>query len=83
VSPDDREKERGWPLSARKLAKIAEDLGFHFDDADLLAYRQLLAGSLEAYSVLDQLPEALPQPRYPRLPARRSARSHDLGLRPN
>jgi amidase len=54
--------------SSAELAAIAEDLGFHFDAADVLAFQQMMRGSLDAYGALDLLPDALPQPRYPRLP---------------
>jgi amidase len=54
--------------SASELAEIAADLGFHLDSADVSAFREMMRGPLRAYSSLDQLPDALPQPRYPRLP---------------
>jgi amidase len=54
--------------STAELAKIASDLGFHFDAADIVAFQQMMKGSLEAYSALDRLPDALPEPRFPRLP---------------
>jgi amidase len=54
--------------STAELAKIALDLGFHFDTADVLAFQQMMKGSIEAYGLLDQLPDALPVPRYARLP---------------
>jgi amidase len=54
--------------NATQLATIARDLGFNFDDSDLGLFRAMLAGPLSAYARLDALPEALPKPRYPRLP---------------
>jgi amidase len=54
--------------STSELAEIAADLGFHLDDADVSAFREMMRGPLGAYASLDQLPDALPQPRYPRLP---------------
>jgi amidase len=54
--------------SAAELAEIAADLGFHFDAADIAAFRELMRGALDAYSALDRLPDALPVPRHPRLP---------------
>jgi amidase len=53
--------------SSAELAAIAEELGFHFDPADVVAFQHMMKGSLEAYGALDLLPDALPQPRYPRL----------------
>src|ERR1700758_3170335 len=54
--------------SSAELAEIAADLGFHFDAADVTAFRELMHGALDAYSALDRLPDALPVPRHPRLP---------------
>jgi amidase len=54
--------------SSTELAEIAADLGFHFDAADVSAFREMMRGALDAYSVLDRLPDALPIPRHPRLP---------------
>jgi amidase len=54
--------------SSAELAEIAADLGFHFDAADVAAFRELMRGALDAYSALDRLPDALPVPRHPRLP---------------
>jgi amidase len=54
--------------SSAELAAIAEELGFHFDPADVVAFQHMMKGSLDAYGALDLLPDALPQPRYPRLP---------------
>jgi amidase len=54
--------------SSTELAGIAADLGFHFDAADVSAFREMMRGALEAYAALDRLPDALPVPRYPRLP---------------
>jgi amidase len=54
--------------SATELAKIAADLGFHFDDTDVASFRAMMRGALDAYSALDLLPDALPAPRHARLP---------------
>ena len=54
--------------SSAELAEIAADLGFHFDAADVAAFRGADAVALDAYSALDRLPDALPVPRHPRLP---------------
>src|SRR5262249_4138853 len=54
--------------SSAELAEIATDLGFHFDAADVAAFRELMRSALDAYSALDRLPDALPVPRHPRLP---------------
>ena len=54
--------------SSTELAEIAADLGFHFDAADVSAFREMMRGALDAYAALDRLPDALPVPRHPRLP---------------
>jgi amidase len=54
--------------SSVELAGIASDLGFHFDAGDVAAFRDMMRGALDAYAALDRLPDALPQPRYARLP---------------
>jgi amidase len=51
-----------------QLRRIAADYGLHLSDADLEAFRRLMAASLESYRRLDQLvPPALPV-RYARGP---------------
>src|SRR3984885_15728753 len=54
--------------SSAELAEIASDLGFHLDDGDITVFRGMMRGALDAYAALDLLPDALPQPRYARLP---------------
>ncbi len=54
--------------SSTELGKIAADLGFHFDPADIAMFREMMRSALDAYAALDRLPDALPQPRYARLP---------------
>ncbi len=54
--------------SSAELGKIAADLGFHFDPVDIAMFREMMRGALDAYAALDRLPDALPQPRYARLP---------------
>jgi amidase len=56
-----------------QLAAIAEDLGFHFDSTDIDLFQDMLDDPLAAYSVIDGLPDALPEPRYHRLPGRTPA----------
>ncbi len=56
------------PPSSAELLRIATALGFHFDAEDVEFFRGLLSGALKTYETLDRLPDALPDPRYPRLP---------------
>jgi amidase len=57
--------------SLEQLREIAEELGFTFTDADLMAHRESLLPSFEAYNLLDRMPDELPPVTYPRLPGRR------------
>ena len=58
------------PPNSSELSRIASELGFSFDAADVEFFRGLLDGALRGYDPLDKLPDALPEPRYPRLPGR-------------
>ncbi|MBV8704242.1 MAG: amidase, partial [Acetobacteraceae bacterium] len=42
-------------------------------DAELALHRECLAGGIEAYNAVDQMPDELPEVRYPRAPGRRPA----------
>ena len=56
------------PPSVSEVARLARELGFHFDDTDNAEFRDLMLGSLAAYSALDTLPDELPVPKYKRTP---------------
>jgi amidase len=58
------------PPNSAELARIASEIGFNFDAGDVEFFRGLLEGALKGYEPLDKLPDALPYPRYPRLPGR-------------
>ena len=59
--------------SLEQLRDVAAELGFSLTDADLLAHREALLPSFEAYNLLDRMPDELPPVSYPRLPGRRPA----------
>src|SRR6516164_5742943 len=59
--------------SLEQLRDVAAELGFNLTDADLLAHRESLLPSFEAYNLLDRMPDELPPVTYPRLPGRRPA----------
>jgi len=59
--------------SLEQLRDVAAELGFNLTDADLLAHREALLPSFEAYNLLDRMPDELPPVSYPRLPGRRPA----------
>jgi amidase len=56
-----------------QLGEVAAELGFSLTNADLVAHRESLLPSFEAYNQLDRLPDELPSVTYPRLPGRRPA----------
>jgi len=59
------------PPNSSELSRIASELGFSFDSADVEFFRGLLDGALRGYDPLDKLPDALPRHRCEakRLPA--------------
>jgi amidase len=59
--------------SIEQLRDVALDLGFSMSDDELAMHRQALAAGVQAYNVVDQMPDELPEVRYPRLPGTRPA----------
>ncbi|MBV9777759.1 MAG: amidase, partial [Acetobacteraceae bacterium] len=59
--------------TVEQLRDVAADLGLTMSDAELALHRECLAGSVEAYNAVDQMPDELPEVRYPRAPGRRPA----------
>ncbi|MTE01468.1 amidase [Paracoccus sp. YIM 132242] len=51
-----------------QLAKVAEGLGFHLSPADVGSFKGLMAGYVEAYNLVDRMPDHLPPVTYPRTP---------------
>ncbi|GJD49377.1 Amidase [Methylobacterium crusticola] len=63
-----------------QLRETAADLGMIMGDEELAQHRAALEGGIAAYNLIDQLPDELPEVRYPRLPGRRpSAEENPLG----
>ena len=56
------------PPTSSELRTVAADLGFSLTGADLDAFRGLLADTVAAYDIVDQLPDEPPPLRYPRTP---------------
>ena len=50
---------------------VAADLGLSFSDDDLATHLAALLPSIDAYNLIDRLPDELPAVKYPRLPGRR------------
>jgi len=54
-----------------QVREMAAELGMTFSDADLAMHHAALAGSIAAYNLIDQMPDELPEVKYPRTPGRR------------
>jgi amidase len=54
-----------------QVREMAAELGMTFSDADLAMHHAALAGGIAAYNLLDQMPDELPEVKYPRTPGRR------------
>ena len=50
---------------------VAADLGLSFSDDDLATHLAALLPSIDAYNVIDRMPDELPAVKYPRTPGRR------------
>ncbi len=60
-------------LTSDEIKAIAEDLGLHITDKDVDSYHGLVESLLKGFTTLDDLPDELPQVRYPRTPGERPA----------
>ena len=49
-----------------QLRDIASDLHFHMDDVEIAQYLDIMQGTLDAYDVVDSMPDELPKVEYPR-----------------
>ncbi|MDQ2802282.1 MAG: amidase, partial [Pseudomonadota bacterium] len=54
-----------------ELREVAADLGMTMSDEELAQHRDCLVGGIAAYNAIDQMPDELPEVRYPRLPGAR------------
>ncbi|MEM6745587.1 MAG: amidase [Pseudomonadota bacterium] len=54
-----------------QVKDISEDLGLHLSPDDVTSFRGLMAGYVEAYNIVDKLPDELPAVKYPRTPGHR------------
>ncbi|HYZ31047.1 MAG TPA: amidase, partial [Crenalkalicoccus sp.] len=55
------------------LREVAAELGLTMSDDELAQHRACLEGGIAAYNLVDQMPDELPEVRYPRTPGRRPA----------
>ncbi len=49
-----------------QLREVAWDLGMSFDDAELELLHDQFAATMAAYDLVDQLPDYIPEVKYPR-----------------
>src|SRR5882724_1086207 len=57
--------------SPEQMRDVARRCGLSLGDADLESYRQLFAGYVAAYNVVDAMPDEVPPVKYPRTPGHR------------
>ena len=57
--------------TAEQLRDVADEMGLSLSEEDVQSFLGLIAGSIDAYNVVDGLPDNLPQVRYPRVPGYR------------
>jgi amidase len=53
-----------------QLREAAEEAGLALTDADVQSFLGLIKGNVDAYNLVDSLPDCLPQVKYPRTPGR-------------
>src|SRR4029434_4104867 len=49
-----------------QLKRIADEMGLSLTDQDIASFSALMAPNIEAYNVIDQLPDNLPAVKYKR-----------------
>ena len=54
-----------------QVKSVAESFGMTLADEDVKSFRGLMAGYVEAYNLVDKMPDALPEVKYPRTPGHR------------
>jgi amidase len=60
-----------------QLRRVAERIGFDLADDELTCYRDVIARSMPAYQRLDEIPDYLPEVKYPRTPGYRPLADED------
>ncbi len=54
-----------------QIFDIAEEIGLHLTEADVDSFIGLMKGSIDAYNIIDAMPDNLPQVKYTRTPGYR------------
>ncbi|WP_281016331.1 MULTISPECIES: amidase [unclassified Minwuia] len=60
-------------LTPQQVRDAADEMGLSLTDADVESYIGLLQSNIDAYNVVDSLPDYLPEVKYPRTPGYRPA----------
>ena len=60
-------------MTPQQVRAAAEQVGLSLTEDDVTSYLGLLAGNIDAYNVVDGLPDYLPEVTYPRTPGYRPA----------
>src|SRR5258708_36604157 len=58
--------------NVKELQQAARELGLNLSDADAVSFRGLMQGQLDAYDLVDDMVEPLPEVKYPRAPGVRT-----------
>jgi amidase len=54
--------------TAAELRDVARALGLNLTDADVASYLELMTGTIDGYNLLAEMPNPLPEVKYPRTP---------------
>ena len=57
--------------TAEQLRDVADEMGLTLSEEDVRSFLGLISGSIDAYNIVDGLPDNLPRVRYPRVPGYR------------
>ena len=60
-------------MTPQQVRAVADQVGLSLTEDDVTSYLDLLAGNIDAYNVVDALPDYLPEVTYPRTPSYRPA----------
>ena len=56
------------PLTPEQVREAAKTVGLSLSEADITSYIGLLTGFVDAYNLVDAMPDNLPPVKYPRTP---------------
>jgi len=65
-----------------QLKQIASEMGLSLKESDVASFIALMGPSVDAYNALEQMPESLPQVKYPRTTGHRPSPAEKTGTTP-